>query len=55
VRVYAVRFADLHRYEQERFECVEANGIPFTCAWKAIADFRAGAPLYPDGLLDLLG
>ena len=54
VRVYAVRFDDARLYQQERFECIEANGVAFTCAWKAIADFRAGAPLYPDGLLGLI-
>lgn len=42
-------------HEQERFDCVEANGVRFTCNWKPIADFRAGDPLYPDGLLELIG
>jgi 8-oxo-dGTP pyrophosphatase MutT (NUDIX family) len=54
VRVYAVRFADPELYEQDHFDCVEANGIRFTCIWKPIADFRGGVPLYPDGLLELL-
>jgi ADP-ribose pyrophosphatase YjhB (NUDIX family) len=55
VRVYAVRFADTQLYEQDRFKCIESDGGGFTCIWKPIADFRAGAPLYPDGLLDLIG
>ena len=54
VRVYSVRFADPRLYEQDRFECVEANGMPFICTWKPIADFRGGVPLYPDGLLGLI-
>jgi len=54
VRVYAVRFADPELYDRERFDCVEANGARFTCVWKPIADFRAGVPLYPNGLLDLI-
>jgi hypothetical protein len=53
--VYAVRFQDTRLYERERFECVEANGVPFTCTWKGIAEFRAGVPLYPRGLLELIG
>ncbi len=54
VRVYAVRFQDPQLYERERFECVEANGARFLCVWKAIAHFDERAPLYPDGLLDLI-
>jgi hypothetical protein len=54
VRVYSARFADPRLYDQARFECVEANGAQFTCIWKPIADFRAGTPLYPDGLLELI-
>jgi len=54
VRVYAARFADEQLYERARFDCVEANGVEFTCIWKPVADFRAGTPLYPDGLLALI-
>ena len=54
VRVYAARFVDRREYEKSRFECIEANGARFTCVWKPIADFRAGALLYPDGLLGLI-
>ena len=54
VRVYSARFADPRLYERDGFECVEANGVQFTCTWKPIGDFRAGAPLYPDGLLELI-
>lgn len=55
VRVYTARFADPRDYERDRFDCIEANGARFTCVWKPIADFRAGVPLYPDGLLELIG
>ncbi len=55
VRVYAARFADPRDYERERFDCIEANGARFTCVWKPIAYFRAGVPLYPEGLLELIG
>lgn len=54
VRVYAARFVDHSQYERSRFECTEANGARFTCVWKPIADFRAGARLYPEGLLGLI-
>ena len=55
VRVYAARFVDQREYERSRFECIEGNGARFTCVWKPLADFRAGVPLYPDGLLALMG
>ena len=54
VRVYEVRFADPALYQRDHFECVEANGIRFTCVWKPIAEFGERAPLYPDGLLELI-
>ena len=54
VRVYAARFADQRLYERDHFDCIEVDGSRFTCVWKPIADFRAGVPLYPEGLLDLI-
>ena len=54
VRVYEVRFADQQLYEREQFDCIEANGVRFVCVWKPIAQFGARAPLYPDGLLELI-
>jgi len=53
VRVFEAHFADASLYEQDSFECVEANQTRFTCIWKPLADF-AHAPLYPNGLLELL-
>ena len=55
VRVYEVRFQDARLYKQNSFDCVEANGVRFTCVWRSIADFGEHAPLYPDGLLELIG
>lgn len=54
VRVYAVRFADPALYERDHFDCSEANGIRFTCVWKPLAEFDVRAPLYPEGLLELI-
>ena len=55
VRVYEVRFSDPRLYKRDRFDCVEANAARFTCIWKPLADFHAAAPLYPEGLLELIG
>jgi len=54
VRLYEARFSDRSFYSRDVIDCVEANGIRFTCVWKPIADFRSGVPLYPEGLLQLL-
>jgi ADP-ribose pyrophosphatase YjhB (NUDIX family) len=54
VRVYAARFVDPKDYDRTLFECIESDGGGFTCVWKKIADFGVGAPLYPEGLLDLI-
>lgn len=54
VRVYAARFDDASQYERARFKCIESDGGNFTRVWKRIADFRAGVPLYPEGLLELI-
>lgn len=53
VRIYEARFADPTLYGRDSFTCVESNGAPFTCVWKALSDF-AHEPLYPNGLKDLL-
>jgi 8-oxo-dGTP pyrophosphatase MutT (NUDIX family) len=54
VRLYDARFSDPSFYSRDVIDCVEANGIRFTCVWKPIADFRSGVPLYPTGLIDLI-
>jgi ADP-ribose pyrophosphatase YjhB (NUDIX family) len=54
VLVYEATFVDSRLYEVESFRCRD-NGGEFVAVWKPIAQFQAGkAPLYPEGLLDLL-
>jgi len=55
VIVYAGRFTDSSFYERERIDAIEDDTIPFTVVWKPLTYFQQGyAPLYPDGLLELL-
>ena len=54
VLVYEANFVDPRLYEVESFRCRDDGG-EFVAAWKSIDEFRAEkAPLYPEGLLDLL-
>ena len=54
VLVYEANFVDSHLYQVESVRCRD-DGEEFVAMWKSIAEFRAGkAPLYPEGLLDLL-
>ena len=54
VLVYEARFADPRLYEVESV-IGQDDGGELVAVWKSIAYFQAGeAPLYPDGLLDLL-
>jgi 8-oxo-dGTP pyrophosphatase MutT (NUDIX family) len=54
VLVYEAKLVDSHLYEVESVRCKE-NGDEFVAVWKPMQTFRAGeAPLYPEGLLDLL-
>jgi ADP-ribose pyrophosphatase YjhB (NUDIX family) len=54
VLVYEATFVDSRLYEVESVRCRD-NGGEFVAVWKPIAQFQAGrAPLYPEGLLDLL-
>lgn len=52
--IFEVKLADPERLRSGDLEAYEANGERINCMWKPIADFRNGAPLYPDGLLALL-
>ena len=54
VRVYAARFADASLDERERFVLIEEANASIECTWRPLAEFRAGTPLYPDGLLALI-
>jgi 8-oxo-dGTP pyrophosphatase MutT (NUDIX family) len=55
VFVYEVDFIDRKYYEQEWVTGYEDNGDPFKALWKGLDFFRdSRAPLYPDGLLELI-
>jgi ADP-ribose pyrophosphatase YjhB (NUDIX family) len=55
VQVYRADFADSTMYEQASMTGTEGGGLVFEALWKAVTDFeREEAPLYPDGLLQLL-
>jgi ADP-ribose pyrophosphatase YjhB (NUDIX family) len=55
VLVFAGEFADSALYEKDAWVGHEEGGEEFKVSWKPLADFAAGrAPLYPDGLLELL-
>lgn len=52
--IYAVTFQDSSLYRREELQGREGDAEPFVAKWKAVADFRSGDRLYPDGLIDLL-
>jgi 8-oxo-dGTP pyrophosphatase MutT (NUDIX family) len=55
VLVYDTAFEDEAMLGTDALDCREANGMPFTARWMPLTGFRNGeAPLYPDGLLDLI-
>lgn len=55
VRLYEARFADDAWYARDELTGGEDDGTPIRAVWKSIAFFDEGhAPLYPDGLLELL-
>ena len=55
VLVYEADFADAALYEQSSVKGMEDGDLPFQALWKPAADFDRGqAPLYPEGLLQLL-
>jgi 8-oxo-dGTP pyrophosphatase MutT (NUDIX family) len=54
VLVYEASFADLQLYDVEKIACRDDGG-EFVAVWKPLEEFRTEkAPLYPEGLLDLL-
>lgn len=55
VRAYEARFADADLYEREHFDAVEERADAFVCTWRSIRSFDAKGPLYPEGLLALIG
>ena len=55
VLVYEADFVDQKIYEKSWVTGYEDDGKPFMAVWKSIEGFRnSNAPLYPDGLLQLL-
>jgi len=55
VIIYEADFANQAMYQKTAVTGYEDNGIPFEAGWKPLEYFRnAQAPLYPDGLLQLL-
>jgi 8-oxo-dGTP pyrophosphatase MutT (NUDIX family) len=54
ILVYDGRLSDLSLYEKETLQGDEL-GEPFKVVWKRLDEFGQGkAPVYPDGLLDLI-
>jgi 8-oxo-dGTP pyrophosphatase MutT (NUDIX family) len=55
IQLYHAEFVDPAIYEQEAPEGFEDDGSPLKVVWKSLESFERGeAPLYPDGLLELL-
>ena len=55
VLVYEADLADRTLYDQEEMLCTEDSGNTFRVFWKPLSFFQRGeAPLYPNGLLELL-
>ncbi len=62
VQVYDGEFCDPSVYEKEYLDCNEHPdtahtlevAMPFRAVWKSLDEFGPGAPLYPDGLADML-
>jgi len=55
VLIYVADVADKTVYERERLIGHEDDGSPIQVVWKPLESFqRREAPLYPDGLLELL-
>lgn len=54
VMIHEAAFSDRSLYDQEEVSALEGSE-PFRAMWKPLSMFRAGAaPLYPEGLLELL-
>jgi 8-oxo-dGTP pyrophosphatase MutT (NUDIX family) len=55
VRLYECEFANKAVYERETMQGEDDNKTLFTTRWLSLSYFQQGnAPLYPDGLLELL-
>lgn len=54
VLLYSGELADRALYEKVEIEAKEDDGSPFRAVWKRLAEFGPDAPLFPDGLLEIL-
>ncbi len=54
VLVYEARFVDDALYASSSIAGSESDGQPILLVWKALHEFSANRPLYPDGLLALI-
>ena len=55
VLIYETSFEDEALLGTDAITCHEQTGMEFTARWMPLANFRKGdAPLYPDGLLELI-
>ncbi len=54
VLLYDGEFTDSAVYEQDEVAATEDDGSPFRAVWKRLNEFGPDAPLYPDGLLEML-
>ncbi|MDQ3866180.1 MAG: NUDIX domain-containing protein [Actinomycetota bacterium] len=52
--VYDVKLADQTVYDAKEVEVLEPDGTTYAARWRSLAEFRSGARLVPDGLLDLI-
>ena len=52
--MYDGRFVDPRVYDRPVLNGNEHDGLAFQAFWKALREFGPAAPLYPDGLLELL-
>lgn len=52
--VFDVSIRELDRLRSDAIVASEADGKAMTCMWMSLAEFRAGARLYPPGLLAVL-
>jgi thiaminase (transcriptional activator TenA) len=52
--LYDVELAERDVYAADGIRVVEPDGTRYVASWRALADFRRGARLVPDGLLDLI-
>ena len=55
VQVFNARFVDPALYAKDWLAGTESDGSSFQAVWRRLEDFSEAYPLYPTGLLDLLG